>query len=216
MGATIPEGTIWQRMFSSHGFTSISNYFVMDWLSLWTDVLVGLLIASIIAVIVPSSIWQIFFFKANPLLSAITGPLIGPLIATLSFVCSIGNVPLAAILWSQGMSFGGVVAFIFADLIILPILNIYRKYYGIKMAIFLFFTFYVTMSATGLVVELVFKALGLTPRLQNTFAIPHSITMNYTTYLNIIAIVVTVVLLTRFLKNGGTKMPEHMKHSCCG
>ena len=83
--------------------------------------------------------------------------------AILSFVCSIGNVPLAAVLWNGGISFGGVLAFIFADLIILPILNIYRKYYGRRMAVFLFVTFYVTMAAAGLIVELIFKVVGLVP-----------------------------------------------------
>ena len=91
------------------------------------------------------------------------GPIVGPLVAVISFVCSVGNIPLAAVLWNGGISFGGVIAFIFADLIVLPILNIYRKYYGLKMAGFLFVTFYAAMAVAALIVELLFGALGLDP-----------------------------------------------------
>ena len=105
----------------------------MDWAAVWKDIVGGLLIAGALAAWVPESFWQAFFLVDHPLLAKIWGPLIGPLVAMLSFVCSIGNVPLAAVLWNGGISFGGVVAFIFADLIVLPILNIYRKYYGRRM-----------------------------------------------------------------------------------
>src|SRR5207245_5302426 len=88
-------------------------------------------------------------------------PIIGPIVTIISFVCSVRNVPLAAVLWNGGISFGGVLAFIFADLIVLPILDIYRRYYGLKMAGFLLATFYVTMVAAGLIVEFLFQGLGL-------------------------------------------------------
>src|SRR5450756_123811 len=109
------------------------------------DIAGGLLIAGALAAWVPNSFWQGLFLQHHGALATIWGPLIGPLVSMLSFVCSIGNVPLAAVLWNGGISFGGVLAFIFADLIILPILNIYRKYYGWKMAGFLFASFYATM-----------------------------------------------------------------------
>ena len=128
------EGSLWRRMRSPRGFTAISDYFVMDWAAVWIDVFGGLLIAGALAAWVPNSFWQGLFLQHHGALSTIWGPLIGPLVAMLSFVCSIGNVPLAAVLWNGGISFGGVLAFIFADLIILPILNIYRKYYGRRMA----------------------------------------------------------------------------------
>ena len=98
----------------------------------------------------PDSFWQGLFLTDHPTAAKLWGPLIGPLVAVFSFVCSVGNVPLAAVLWNGGISFGGVLAFIFADLIILPILDIYRKYYGWTMAAFLFGTFYVTMALSGL------------------------------------------------------------------
>ena len=154
-------GSIWRRLRSPQGFTAISNYFVMDWAAVWMDVVGGLLIAGALAAWVPNSFWQGLFLQHHGALATIWGPLIGPLVAMLSFVCSIGNVPLAAVLWNGGISFGGVLAFIFADLIILPILNIYRKYYGRRMAAFLLVTFYATMAAAGLIVDLIFKALGL-------------------------------------------------------
>ena len=126
----------------------------------------------------------------------IWGPLIGPLVAMLSFVCSIGNVPLAAVLWNGGISFGGVLAFIFADLIILPILNIYRKYYGRRVAAFLLVTFYATMAASGLIVDLLFKALGLEPTgPRHAKVIQASVTLDYTTVLNIVFLALAAVLL---------------------
>ena len=148
---------------SGNGFTAISRYFVMDWASVWVDVVLGLLIAGALAAWVPESFWQTFFLSNNPTLAKIEGPLVGPLVAMVSFVCSVGNVPLAAVLWRGGISFGGVVSFIFADLIILPILDIYRKYYGWKAMGYILATFYVTMAAAGYVVEFVFAALGIIP-----------------------------------------------------
>src|SRR6266568_2319511 len=142
-------------------FTATSHFFVMDWAGIWTDIVLGLLIAGALAAWVPEHWWQTLFFVHHHTRALIWGPLIGPLIAVLSFVCSVGNVPLAAVLWNGGISFGGVVSFIFADLIVFPILRIYKKYYGTRMAAVLFFTFYAAMAVAGLVVELLFGALGL-------------------------------------------------------
>ncbi|HYX87064.1 MAG TPA: permease, partial [Gaiellales bacterium] len=116
------RGSIWQRLRSPEGFTSIANFFVMDWAAIWRDIAGGLLIAGAFAAWVPESFWQGVFLDHHPTLGKVWGPLVGPLVAVVSFVCSIGNVPLAAVLWNGGISFGGVLAFIFADLVILPIL----------------------------------------------------------------------------------------------
>src|SRR5258708_34085766 len=97
----------------------------MDWASVWTDIVLGLLIAGALAAWVPDSFWRAFFFTNNPTLAKIEGPLVGPLVAIVSFVCSVGNVPLAAGLWRGGVRFGGVVRFIFADLIIFPLPSIH-------------------------------------------------------------------------------------------
>src|ERR687888_843947 len=126
--------SLWQRLRSPQGFTATANYFVVDWAAVARDVFGGLLIAGALAAWVPEHFWQSLFFESHSTLAKFWGPLIGPAVAIISFVCSIGNVPLAAVLWNGGISFGGVLAFIFADLIILPILDIYRRYYGWGMA----------------------------------------------------------------------------------
>jgi uncharacterized membrane protein YraQ (UPF0718 family) len=121
MDMSVHEGSVWQRMISSKGRTAVSHFFVMDWASLWLDVAGGLLIAGALAAWVPNDFWQAFFLQGHPILAKLWGPLVGPVVAILSFVCSVGNVPLAAVFWNSGISFGGVVAFLFADLIVLPI-----------------------------------------------------------------------------------------------
>src|SRR5579862_4374316 len=147
----------------SQKFTATSQVYVMEWAAILRDVVVGLLIAGALAAWVPDSWWRHLFLTGHPTIAKLWGPVIGPVVAILSFVCSIGNVPLAAVLWNGGISFGGVIAFVFADLIIAPILNIYRKYYGARMAAFLLGTLFTAMAAAGYVVELVFGGLGLVP-----------------------------------------------------
>jgi hypothetical protein len=198
------EGSIWQRVRSPTGLTAISNYFVMDWAAVWMDIFGGLLIAGALAAWVPNSFWQGLFLQHHGALSTIWGPLIGPLVAILSFVCSIGNVPLAAVLWNGGISFGGVLAFIFADLIILPILNIYRKYYGRRMAAFLLVAFYATMAAAGLIVDLAFKLVGLVPTGARHAKVTNAgVTWDYTTVLNIAFLLLAAVLVARYFRKGG-------------
>src|SRR5881392_1866160 len=158
----------------------------MDWAAVARDVFGGLLIAGALAAWVPNSFWERFFLEHHGTVAKLWGPLVGPAVAIVSFVCSIGNVPLAAVLWNGGISFGGVLAFIFADLIVLPILDIYRKYYGWKIAGFLLASFYATMVAAGLIVEFLFDGLGLIPSERNAKVVEASVTWNYTTILNII------------------------------
>ncbi len=210
MDMSVSEGSFWQKLFSAKGFTAISHLFVMDIMSVWIDILLGLVIAGVLAAWVPESFWQAFFLVSHPTLAKIEGPLIGPLVAVLSFVCSVGNVPLAAVLWRGGISFGGIVSFIFADLIILPILDIYRKYYGWKVMTYIFVTFYITMALAGYVVEFLFAALGIIPENRNVVAITEGIQWNYTTVLNSIFLVVATVLVVRFLRTGGLAMLRMM------
>src|SRR6185312_3300068 len=167
------EGSFARRLLSREGFTSVSHVFVMEWAAIIRDLVIGLLVAGAIAAWVPDSFWQGFFFAGHPLAAKLWGPLIGPVVAILSFVCSIGNVPLAVVLWKGGISFGGVIAFIFADLLIAPLLNIYRKYYGAEMA------------AAGYVVELVFGGLGLIPGRASATIPDQGVSWDYTTWLNI-------------------------------
>jgi uncharacterized protein len=211
MDMSVTEGgSLWERLTSEPGLTAISHYFVMDWAAVWLDIVGGLLIAGSLAAWVPDEFWRSFFIVDHPLLATLWGPIVGPLVAVISFVCSVGNIPLAAVLWNGGISFGGVIAFIFADLIVLPILNIYRKYYGLKMAAFLFATFYAAMAVAALIVELIFGALGLVPVQRNARVVEASITWDYTTWLNIAFFILAVLLIWRFLKTGGPAMLRMM------
>jgi hypothetical protein len=208
--AVTEGGSLWQRITSDEGRTAISHYFVMDWASIWMDIVGGLLIAGALAAWVPQEFWQGFFLTDHPLLAKLWGPLIGPLVAVVAFVCSVGNIPLAAVLWNNGISFGGVIAFIFADLIVLPILDIYRKYYGLRMTGFLTATFYVAMAAAAFIVETAFGALGLIPEERKAQVVEAAVTWNYTTWLNIIFLILAALLVWRFMKTGGPAMLRMM------
>jgi uncharacterized membrane protein YraQ (UPF0718 family) len=210
MDMSIEGGSILSRLFSTRGITATSHYFVMDWASVWTDVVGGLLIAGALAAWVPDTFWRSFFLVDNPTLAAIEGPLVGPLVAVLSFVCSVGNVPLAAVLWHGGISFGGVVSFIFADLIVLPVLDIYRKYYGRTIALYILGTFYVTMAATGYIIEALFSALGIIPTQRTVALFTEGPALNYTSVLNVVFLALAAVLLVRFLRTGGPEMLRMM------
>lgn len=210
MDMSVHEGTIWQRMTSDKGRTAISHFFVMDWASLWMDIAAGLLIAGALAAWVPKHFWQAFFLQGHPILAKLWGPLVGPIVAILSFVCSVGNVPLAVVLWNGGISFGGVVAFLFADLIVLPILDIYRKYYGLKISVFLLAVFYVAMAAAALIVEFLFGMLHLIPRQHSARIVEEAIRWNYTTWLNLAFLTLAALLVWRFLQTGGPEMLRMM------
>lgn len=217
-----------ERILSSPGKTAISHYFFMDWASLWQDIVIGLLIAGALSALIPDSAWTILLCKNNPTLAHWLNPLIGPLIAVLSFVCSIGNVPMAAVLWHEGMTFGGVLSFLFADLIVLPLLDIYRKYYGFKMASFLAISFYISMVSAAYCCAWFFSIIGILPSDHNVMASSNQpmlspiISLNYTTVFNIIALLLTALLFKRFIKTGGPQMLAMMKDnhsptdkSCC-
>ncbi|HEV2345060.1 MAG TPA: permease, partial [Actinocrinis sp.] len=211
MDMAVPaEGTLWRRLTSRRGYTAVSHIFVMEWAAVLRDIVGGLLIAGAVAAWVPDSFWRHFFLTGHPLGSALWGPLVGPAIAMLSFVCSIGNVPLAAVLWNGGISFGGVTSFIFADLIIIPILLIYRRYYGTAMALRIFALFYLAMAGAGYVVELVFKPLGLVPATRAAKVMDAGISWNYTTWLNIVFLLLAAALVIRFLRSGGRPMLSMM------
>ena len=224
MDMSLHSGTFWQKLTSAKGYTATTHYYWMDWYSLWPDIAGGLLISGCLAAWVPQHFWQGFFLTGHPMLAKLWGPFVGPLVAVLSFVCSVGNVPLAAVLWNGGISFGGVIAFLFADLIILPILNIYRKYYGWKVAALLFAAFYAAMALSALAVEALFGVLHLIPHERSVQIMQEGIRWNYTSVLNILFLLISAVLLLRFLKTGGPEMLKMMDeapaldapaHHCC-
>jgi uncharacterized membrane protein YraQ (UPF0718 family) len=211
MDMSVTEGSLRQRITSKDGFTATSHYFVMDLAAVWKDIAAGLLIAGALAAWVPADFWQKFFLVSHPVAAKIWGPIVGPIVAIFSFVCSVGNVPLAAVLWNGGISFGGVIAFIYADLIVLPIIDIYRKYYGWKVAALIVGVFYIAMAIAALAIEFLFDLLGLIPSQRTAQIVEMSISFNYTTVLNIIFLTIAALLLVRFFRTGGPKMTAHME-----
>jgi uncharacterized membrane protein YraQ (UPF0718 family) len=211
MDMSVTEGSFWQRITSKDGFTATSHYFVMDLLAVWKDIAGGLLIAGALAAWVPNDFWKEFFLVSHPVAGKFWGPVVGPAVAVVSFVCSVGNIPLAAVLWNGGISFGGVIAFIYADLLVLPIIDIYRKYYGWKVTGLIVGVFYVAMVLAALLVEFLFQALGLIPSERSVQIVETSISLNYTTVLNVIFLAIAFLMAIRFLKTGGPKMLAHME-----
>src|ERR1700716_722145 len=210
MDISITDGPFLSRLFSPRAFTAIAHSFYMDLNALYVDLGLGFLIAGALAAWVPNSWWQAFFLTNHPTLNQFWGPLIGPVISMLSFVCSVGNVPLAVVLWNGGISFGGVISFIFADLIILPILNIYRKYYGGRMSLYLLGVSYLAMALAGFLIGGLFHLLGLVPTNHHVTVFYTPPAGNYTTLLDIAFLILIVVLAWRFVTTGGIEMLRAM------
>jgi uncharacterized membrane protein YraQ (UPF0718 family) len=183
----------------------------MDWAAVWRDVAGGLLIAGALGAWVAPTFWKSFFAANHPTAALVWGPVVGPLVSVISFVCSVGNVPLAAVLWNSGISFGGVIAFIFADLIVLPVIDIYRRYYTASMAWFLTWTQFVAMASAGLIIELAFKAVGWVPAQRAASVAEAHVTMNYTTILNLVFLTLAGVLVWRSAITGGFRMLRMMQ-----
>ena len=203
---SITDGPFLSRLFSGRALTAISQAFYMDLYALYTDIGLGFLIAGALAAWVPNSWWQAFFLTSHPTLNEFWSPLIGPVISMLSFVCSVGNVPLAVVLWNGGISFGGVISFLFADLIILPILNIYRKYYGGRTSLYLLAVSYAAIALAGFLVGGAFQLLGLAPTNHVVTVFETRPSWNYTSFLDIAFLVLMAVLAWRFVTTGGIDM----------
>jgi uncharacterized protein len=182
------------RLKSVAGWADSATYTMSDLTMLRRELVIGYAIAGFLAVLVPTSVWQAVFISGHGFWTSIENAVVGPFIAIISFVCSIGNVPLAAALWKGGISFGGVIAFIFADLIAFPLLLIYRRYYGTRLMLRMLVVFWALMSTAGLLTELLFRAAGLVPTVRPTTVAPAHFSWNYTTYLNLVFLVVFGVL----------------------
>jgi uncharacterized protein len=184
-GGATPAG--WrERITSPAGWGDAASYTFADAKMLRKEMAAGYLVAGFLAVLVPASFWHHVFADGHGFWTSLENVLVGPFIALISFVCSVGNVPLAAALWHGGISFGGVVSFIFADLIALPLLLIYRRYYGHRLMLKLLATFWIVMSAAGLTVEYLFRGLGIVPTTRPEVVARTSFEWNYTTFLNIV------------------------------
>jgi uncharacterized membrane protein YraQ (UPF0718 family) len=180
--------TPWQRLRDPRIRIAIAGNFAMDVSMLWKDLLAGFLIAGVLAVFVSDHAWKnLFIVGAPPALQLVANAVVGALIAVITFVCSIGNVPMAAILWASGISFGGVLAFLYADLIVIPLLDVYRRYYGVRMMLYMAVVFFVTMVAAAVVMDLTFTAAHLVPVPDpNVRARLTMFSFNYTFWLNLI------------------------------
>lgn len=183
------EGDNWKaRLKKPEARISIARNFVMEWSMLWKDLLAGFLIGGLIAAFVPDSVWQALFLNgADEPVRTLGNVVIGPIVAMLTFVCSIGNVPLAAVLWAGGASFGGVIAFLYGDLIVLPLIDAYRRYFGLRMALYITGVLFASMAVAALVVDVGFSAAGLVP--QASGDIRQQLThfaIDYTFFLNIL------------------------------
>jgi hypothetical protein len=196
-------------------WNAMANAFVMDWMMLWKELLAGFLIAGFIATLVPHSWWSALFLQnGSGALRLIENALVGPIIAIASFVCSVGNIPLASHLWSNGISFGGVISFIYADLLVIPLIIIYAKYYGARASTYITAIFYVAAVVAGLVVDLLFNVCGLLPTgPRPPSAVQHAmISWNYTSWLDIVAVIAGGILLILYLGNRGSGKVHHAHH----
>ncbi|HEY3971328.1 MAG TPA: permease [Solirubrobacteraceae bacterium] len=195
-----------QRLTSTSAWSDVAHNFRGDWQMLYKEITVGFLLAGFIAQL-GNGFFNDLFLKGSPaLVQAVWGAVIGPVIAVLSFVCSVGNVPLAAVLWSGGISFAGVMAFIFADLIVLPIIAIYRKYYGTRYALRIVALMFVTMVLAALIVDGLFSALGLIPTgpRPSRGDIFGTIAVNYKLVLNVLGLVIFAALFWLTARRGVT------------
>ncbi len=182
--------TSWRhRIRSRSGWSDASGFTISDLTMLRKELVIGFVVAGFASMAVPTSVWQALFLTGHGVWSAVENVIVGPVLAFISFVCSVGNVPLAAALWKGGISFGGVIAFVFADLLALPLVLIYRKFYGTRLAITLSLVFWAVMSVAGLITEGIFTVLSLVPStLKGDIATTH-FGLNYTTILNAIALI---------------------------
>ena len=176
----------------------LASAFLMDWQMLWKEILGGFLIAGFLAALIPPTWWKALFLQTGSApLRLIENALVGPLIAIGSFVCSIGNIPLATLLWANGISFGGVISFIYADLLVVPLIIIYFKYYGKRATVYFVAIFYASIVIAGIAVDLMFAGLGIIPAgVRPPSAVEHAmITWNYTSWLDIAALIVFAIML---------------------
>jgi uncharacterized protein len=200
------EAMSWRnRLTSAQAWSDVAHNFRGDWQMLWKEISIGFLLAGFIALLGDDFFNGLFLTDAPSAVQTIWGAVIGPVIAVLSFVCSVGNVPLAAVLWSGGISFAGVMAFIFADLIVLPIVIAYRKYYGTAFALRITALMFVTMVLAALIIDLIFGALGLIPSSRpSTEDVFGSIELDYKAALNALALVLFVALFALTVRRGAT------------
>ena len=178
--------TTGKKLTSKAAWADAASYTMADIRMLRKELVIGYVVAGFLMVLVPMDTWNDVFLTGHGFWTSLENVLVGPFIAVVSFVCSIGNVPMAAALWHGGISFGGVIAFIFADLITLPLLIIYRKYYGTRLTLRLFLVFYAVIAVAGLAVEGIFGLFDVIPEMRHEHELVTGFEWNYTTFLNFV------------------------------
>jgi uncharacterized membrane protein YraQ (UPF0718 family) len=210
-----------QRIRTRAGWSDASGYTISDLTMIRRELVAGFVIAGFAVVLVPTSVWRAVFITGHGFWSSLENVVVGPFIAIISFVCSVGNVPLAAALWQGGISFGGVISFVFADLVALPLLLIYRKYYGTALTLRLLAVFWAVMSASGLITEYLFKAVGGVPANRPTGIATTHVGWNYTTILDVVAVLGFAVVYglyrsSRAAAHGEAVASPYAKDAVCG
>ena len=205
-----------EELLSWGGWYKIGNQYRKEWSMIWKDVIAGFLISGFVIVFVPQWVWNTLFIQGDGLLVTAENAVVGVAIAVLSFVGSMGNVPFAVALWGGGISFAGVIAFVYADLITIPVLNVYRKYYGWKVMLYILGVFFVTMAFTGFLMELLFDALNIVPNLAGgeTATEQSYFELNYTFYLNLVAFALSGFLF--YVYRRGLGAPGQYRDPVCG
>ncbi len=214
-GPTVAE-PFSRRIRSRAGWSDASGYTISDLTMVRKELVIGFVIAGFLAAQVPQSFWNSLFLPGHGFWSSLQNVILGPFLAIISFVCSVGNVPLAAAIWEGGISFGGVVAFIFADLITLPLLLIYRKYFGTRITVAILATFWATMSTAGLAVEYLFRAVGISDPPRPKTVVDTGFAWNYTTVLNLIALVAFAFLYRLYKTRAAGPADRYGKDPVCG
>lgn len=207
----------WQDELQSWGgWYKVGNQYRKEWSMLYKDVIAGFLISGFVIVFVPQWVWNTLFFQGDGLLVSAENAVMGVAIAVISFVGSMGNVPFAVALWGGGVSFAGVIAFVYADLITVPVLNVYRKYYGWYVMLYILGVFFVTMAFTGFLMEQLFDVLGIVPDLAGGMTASEQtyFELNYTFYLNLIAFALSGFLL--YVYRRGLGAPGEYRDPVCG
>ncbi|MFD1589520.1 permease [Halorientalis brevis] len=210
------SGSWREELLSWGGWYKLGNQYRKEWSMIWKDVVAGFLISGFVIVFVPQRVWNALFLQGDGLLVSAENAVMGVAIAVLSFVGSMGNVPFAVALWGGGISFAGVIAFVYADLITVPVLNVYRKYYGWTVMAYILGVFFVTMAFTGFLMEELFSALGIVPNLAGgqTATEQTYFEFNYTFYLNLIAFALSGILL--YVYRRGLGAPGQYRDPVCG
>ena len=213
-GPAVAPGSWRRRLRSLDGWSAAAGHTLDDLRMLRRELVIGFVVAGLLTVAVPAHVWSDVFIRGHGFWTSLENAVVGPFVALVSFVCSIGNVPLAAALWKGGSSFGGVVAFVFADLVTLPLLLVYRRQYGGRMAMRMLGLFWVVMSLAGLLTEYLFRALGWVPTHRPTVIAADGVRWGPTTALDIVALVAFAVLYLLARRGAGSQhaLPDGSAH----